>query len=54
MSLEPQSQQHRRYTRIRVRNDDDIKRLYSLILDYIREPELALSVKEFVFRSHLP
>ncbi|KAI8949620.1 hypothetical protein F4801DRAFT_552734 [Xylaria longipes] len=54
MSLEPQSQQHTRYTRIRVHNEDDFRRLYPLILDYIREPELASSVKEFVFRSHLP
>ncbi|KAI1272389.1 hypothetical protein F5Y07DRAFT_392033 [Xylaria sp. FL0933] len=54
MSLEPHTQQDRRYTRIRVHNDDDFQRLYPLILDYIREPELALSVKEFVFRCHLP
>ncbi|KAI3318821.1 hypothetical protein HD806DRAFT_303628 [Xylariaceae sp. AK1471] len=53
MSLEPQSQQHKRYTRIRVHDEDDFKRLYPLILNYIKEPELALSVKEFVFRSHL-
>ncbi|KAI0476872.1 hypothetical protein F4859DRAFT_514204 [Xylaria cf. heliscus] len=54
MSLEPQSQQHRRYTRIRIQDEDDFKRLYPLILDYIREPELASCAKEFVFRSHLP
>ncbi|KAI0442222.1 hypothetical protein F4803DRAFT_551383 [Xylaria telfairii] len=54
MSLQPQPQQHRRYTRIRVHNNDDTKRLYPLIVDYIREPELASSVKEFVFGSHLP
>ena len=54
MSFEPQFQQRRRYTRIRVQNEGDIQRLYPLILDYIREPELASSVKEFVFRSHFP
>ncbi|KAI1356184.1 hypothetical protein F5Y01DRAFT_268809 [Xylaria sp. FL0043] len=54
MSLELHPQQDKRYTRIRVHNDDDFQRLYPLILDYIREPELALSVKEFVFRCHLP
>ncbi|KAI0816135.1 hypothetical protein GGR55DRAFT_685794 [Xylaria sp. FL0064] len=54
MSLEPHTEQDKRYTRIRVHTDDDFERLYPLILDYIREPELALSVKEFVFRCHLP
>ncbi|KAI1170548.1 hypothetical protein F4777DRAFT_568746 [Nemania sp. FL0916] len=54
MSLDSQSQQHPRYTRIRVHKEADFKKLYPLILDYIREPELALSVKEFVFRCHLP
>ncbi|GAW19582.1 hypothetical protein ANO14919_090700 [Xylariales sp. No.14919] len=53
VSREPQSPQHTRYTRIRVHGVDDFKKLYPLILDYIREPELALSVKEFVFHSHL-
>ncbi|KAI0411848.1 hypothetical protein F5X98DRAFT_356306 [Xylaria grammica] len=53
VSPEPQSLQHTRYTRIRVHRVDDFKKLYPLILDYIREPELASSVKEFVFRSHL-
>ncbi|RWA05050.1 hypothetical protein EKO27_g10055 [Xylaria grammica] len=53
VSREPQSLQHTRYTRIRVHGVDDFKKLYPLILDYIREPELASSVKEFVFRSHL-
>ncbi|KAI0429615.1 hypothetical protein F5Y09DRAFT_309914 [Xylaria sp. FL1042] len=50
MSPEPHSQQHKRYMRIRVHDDNDFQRLYHLIVDYIREPELALSVKEFVFR----
>ncbi|KAJ8109268.1 hypothetical protein ONZ43_g6179 [Nemania bipapillata] len=54
MSLESQSRQQKRYTRIAVRSDDDFQRLYFLMMDYIREPELALSVKEFVFRFHLP
>ncbi|KAI1133495.1 hypothetical protein F5Y10DRAFT_69 [Nemania abortiva] len=54
MSLESQPQQQTRYTRVRVHDENDFKRLYPLILDYVREPELALSVKEFVFRCHLP
>ncbi|KAI1424008.1 hypothetical protein F5Y12DRAFT_754284 [Xylaria sp. FL1777] len=54
MSLESQPQQHKRYTRIRIHEEDDFQKLYPLILDYIREPELASSVKEFVFRCHLP
>ncbi|KAI1154900.1 hypothetical protein F4825DRAFT_410259 [Nemania diffusa] len=53
MSLETQSQQHTRYTRIRIHDEDDFKKLYPLIMDYIRDPGLASSVKEFVFRSHL-
>ncbi|KAI0505509.1 hypothetical protein F5B22DRAFT_639881 [Xylaria bambusicola] len=53
MSFEPQLQQHRHYMSIRVHNEDDIQKLYPLILDYIREPNLASSVKEFVFCCHL-
>ncbi|KAI0553040.1 hypothetical protein F4679DRAFT_533343, partial [Xylaria curta] len=52
-SLGPQLQQHRHYTRIRVCNEDDFKRLCPLVLDHIREPELASCVKEFVFRRSL-
>ncbi|KAI0535322.1 hypothetical protein GGR58DRAFT_515500 [Xylaria digitata] len=52
MSLESQSQQHVRYTRIRVHDENDFRKLYPLIIDYTREPELALSVKEFVFCVH--
>lgn len=55
MSLEPQSQQHGHHTCIRIREEDNFqKKLYPLIVEYINEPELASSVKKFVFRSHLP
>ncbi|KAJ3563207.1 hypothetical protein NPX13_g8282 [Xylaria arbuscula] len=52
--FEPQFRQQSRYTRIRVQNQDDINRLFPLIVDYIREPALASSVEEFVFRCYLP
>lgn len=54
MSPEPQSQQHGHYTCIRIREKDSFEKLYSLILDYIHEPELALSVNKLVFRSTPP
>ncbi|KAI0109623.1 hypothetical protein GGR51DRAFT_101705 [Nemania sp. FL0031] len=54
MSLELPLRQRTRYTRIRIQHEDDIDKLYPLILDYIREPELASSVKEFIFRLPLP
>ncbi|KAJ2998408.1 hypothetical protein NUW58_g334 [Xylaria curta] len=54
MSLQPRSQPGGRYTRIRVHNEGDFNKLYPLILDYIRDPELAFCVKEFVFRSYWP
>lgn len=48
--------QHRRkrYSRVRVHGYDDIKMLYSLLVDIVQNPELALSINEIVFRANRP
>lgn len=43
-----------RYQRIRIENDDDIARLYPLIIDYLRRPTLAESVTELVLTRIVP
>jgi len=43
-----QSQPQPRFRRIRIENDEDINRLYPLILDYLHEPARALSVEELI------
>ena len=48
--------QHRlkRYSRVRVHDYDDIKMLFSLLVDIVQDPELALSINEIVFRANHP
>jgi hypothetical protein len=38
-----------RYSRIRVKDPDDVAKLYPLIVGYIENPERAETVTEFVF-----
>ncbi|KAJ9623296.1 hypothetical protein H2203_006236 [Taxawa tesnikishii (nom. ined.)] len=42
----------RRWHRVRISEQEDHSRLYSLIVDYVQNPQLATSVKELVFRGH--
>lgn len=44
---------HAPVTRIRVREQEDFQRLYSLILEYADHPERSEHVREFVFRCPL-
>lgn len=43
-----------RWRRIRIHKQADNTRLYSLIIDYLKDPALAHSVKELVIRCNVP